>query len=298
MRTIALAQAARRRQLDVRFVTRTALAAELADEHGFETERTADEGRWIAELGPRDLVTLDGYDLDDELAEAIMRRGCRVGRVDDSRGGRHHAHVILNPSTAAADYDLPPDGVQLLGPRHALIREEFAAHRASPDLAPPRELRRLVITLGGADVAGLTLPIAQTVAERHPTIELVVLVGPAARVPADVPGEVVRAPTGVAALLATADAAIAAAGGTSWELAYLGVPAAFVATAENQQVVLESIRTHGVGLVLGDAAGALGRLPESVGALRSRETRRQLRSRALATVDGRGADRFVDALVG
>jgi UDP-2,4-diacetamido-2,4,6-trideoxy-beta-L-altropyranose hydrolase len=48
-----------------------------------------------------------------------------------------------------------------------------------------------------------------------------------------------------------ADLAISAAGSTTWELAFMGVPAALLVQADNQRCTVEYLHQHGIALNLG-----------------------------------------------
>jgi len=105
-------------------------------------------------------------------------------------------------------------------------------------------------------------------------------------------------PTDDMALLMTwADIAIAAAGNTSWELAFMGVPSVLVAVAPNQQPNLKALTGFGAALNGGVGpinAPALETALEQL--LNDVALRNTVRTAARATVDGRGSWRVVDVM--
>jgi RimJ/RimL family protein N-acetyltransferase len=100
------------------------------------------------------------------------------------------------------------------------------------------------------------------------------------------------------ALMADADIALAAAGSTSWELAFMGLPAIVVSVADNQDAVADSLVRHGSAVSLGRAADVDPGVARLVVAqlAADRSTRAEMAAAGRALVDGRGAQRVVRAM--
>jgi spore coat polysaccharide biosynthesis predicted glycosyltransferase SpsG len=172
-----------------------------------------------------------------------------------------------------------------------LVRREFLPYRRPRGAAAGT----LLVTLGGSDAGGFTETVLGAVAESvAPAFgRVVLLVGPAApEPPAGAGVEVVRDPADVAAVLDRADAAVSAAGSTTWELLCLGVPCALLEVAPNQRMLLATVERAGAALT----ARSVADLPTAAARLRDAGVRAALGERARATVDGRGAARVVDEL--
>jgi spore coat polysaccharide biosynthesis predicted glycosyltransferase SpsG len=106
-----------------------------------------------------------------------------------------------------------------------------------------------------------------------------------------------RSPPRVADVFDEADAAISAAGSTTWELLCMGVPTALVQVADNQAGVVRTARATGAALVIGTPSDAAATLPGALDELTDLDRQRSLSDAALRTVDGLGASRVVDALL-
>ena len=171
-----------------------------------------------------DWVSFDGYHLHPRLQEEVARAGHRLLVVDDHGAVGHYcADVIVdqNLGATAADYAArPPGSVVLLGPRYALLRREFGHDPPARSVASGKPLR-VLLTLGGSPDVALLAVIRRGVGEVRCAPE-VVEAGPGMPV-AD-----------MAALMASCDVAVSAAGSTCWELCAAGLPAALVVTAPNQ----------------------------------------------------------------
>ncbi len=254
-------------------------------------------------------LVLDGYQFDSAYQQAIRGVGGRLLVIDDlAHLGHYHADVLLNQNLGAErlDYTCDADTVMLLGCRYALLRPEFQRwtpfRRETPDTA-----RRLLVTLGGADPDNLTGTVIRALARLDlPHLEAKVMVGAAnlhlkalraqiGRNPPHIEIEILTDVSDVSELMAWADVALSAAGSTSWELAFMQLPALLLVLAENQEPIARGLSAAGAATSLGRAdrltAEAIAR---SLSALCRGLNRRARQSRAgLRLVDGRGAERVV-----
>lgn len=255
-------------------------------------------------------VVVDGYHFTDEFRDSLASHGLSICAVDDF-GDVQQAGLIVNQNLFAAPtmYDLQANKscVHLLGSRYTLLREEFtdASHRARQV-----SCRNILVTCGGTDPTNATEKILRGLAETQDrSLQVVAVVGAgnpnletlrelAEQLPISIQLEV-NTPR-MMQLMQQADLAIAAAGTTCWELAYMGVPVLALVTAENQVQVAESIEMHGIGSNL----GWIHELTETeirttVEHYRERPFLLHLMSRAgRDCVDGQGAERVAKLLLG
>jgi spore coat polysaccharide biosynthesis predicted glycosyltransferase SpsG len=300
MRSLAVAEIARERGIDVRYVMAgDDVAFDLVTRRRFSTIRIAapHDRTWLDALQPGDRVLIDGYPfLTDGVTSAARASGAVVAVVDDHDGGTVEADVVVNPTAVAPDRYVNAARV-CSGPSYALIRAEFAPYR---DRAPNVETGTLLLTFGGSDAGGITenvLEALETTGIRSAFPRVQLLVGPAATEPRPRPWfEVVRDPADVAATLAAAGAAISAAGSTTWELLFLGVPCALIEVAENQRLLASTAASTGGAIALGTPPAAIKAIGDALATLAHPTTRTRMRDAALAAVDGLGAARVVDAL--
>jgi RimJ/RimL family protein N-acetyltransferase len=99
-------------------------------------------------------------------------------------------------------------------------------------------------------------------------------------------------------VMSATDVALAAAGGTAWELAFMRVPMVLLVTAENQRAVAESLHRAGAAFAFGNyeeaAVEAVGR--QLCALLESPSLRAQASRAGRALVDGLGVERVLMAL--
>ena len=302
LRCVALAEEAVGRGIDVTFVVADdPLAVAVASRHGYDVMPVpSGDRRWLESVNPDDVVVFDGYGFDTADHAAARSVAARTGAIDDLGSGRLDVDVLVNPSEVPDADDGAADGtVVLTGPRHALVRRAFTAARDDRTGRHPAT-DRLLLAFGGTDAAGLA-PTAVDALAGHCPFEAVTLLRGPGSTPFSRPHDrldVVEDPPEVASVFAEADAAVAAAGTTTWELLCVGVPTALVTVAGNQRLVARTAIAAGAALDAGEAASLASTLPHVVEQLADPTEQARLAEAGKDLVDGRGAARVLDALLG
>ena len=225
-------------------------------------------GRWA-------WVVADHYRLDARWERTLRAAtGARMLAIDGQADRPHDADLLLDPagwpgSEARWDALLPPHCRRLIGPRHALLRNEFHAAQRLPAAADGERLR-IVIAFGGMDAPDATGRVLDALtAAPVPDLAIDAIVGAgcphiaahAARAAHDARIALHRQPPAVAALMRRAHLAVCAGGGTLIELCALQVPALVVTIAANQRAGTAALQRAGCALDLGPLerfdAGAL-----------------------------------------
>ncbi len=260
-----------------------------------------------------DWLILDHYAFDAAWEAAAPPPGARLMVIDDLADRPHIAHLLLdqNLGRRSADYDalLPPGAERLIGPRHALLRPAFAQARPAAlaaRAARGHRLARVLVTMGGVDLPDAT-GAALAALGRHPDLQATVVMGAHAPALAAVRAQAAALPTpatvlvntpDMAALMAEADLAIGAAGGTAWERCALGLPTLLAVLADNQAPAAAALHAAGAALSLGRAEDPAfpARLAQALEQAADPATLSALSAAAAAVTDGRGADRVAAAL--
>lgn len=281
MRCLTLAEALRARGAETRFICReqvghlipllrqraipvTALpgpakgAIPLGDEYAvwLGVTQAEDAGQTIEALdGERaDWLVVDHYGLDIEWEIRLRSHTERLMVIDDLANRPHDCDLLLDQNYSADGEDrytglVPGPCKRLVGPRYALLRPEYAGYRKT--LRPyDREVRRVLIFFGGTDpdnLTGTALAALSVPELRHLTVDLVV--GPnnphaeTLRRQAAERGGATLYPSqsSLSDLMARADLAIGAGGGTTWERLCLGLPTVLVTIADNQRPAAEAL---------------------------------------------------------
>jgi UDP-2,4-diacetamido-2,4,6-trideoxy-beta-L-altropyranose hydrolase len=263
---------------------------------------------------PTGWLAIDGPAFDPTYLDTLSSVARRILLIDDVAAlARYPVGLVLNQNAHAdrSRYPLGRGPEFLLGLRYVLLRREF---RAEPERRLiPAVARRLLVTFGGADPAGLSLRTIRALG-RLPSaiagdIEVRMLLGAANPAIDQIQAEAARSPVSVTLEasvsdmrepIAWADLAIVSGGTTVWELARLGCPAIVVETSPSEPYLVAGLAKVG----LFDRAGAADQLDDADLAARierrsrDRPWRDEMAALGPRLVDGQGALRVVEAVVG
>lgn len=258
-------------------------------------------------------IVLDGYKFGPEYQALMGSAGCPLLVVDDySHQSEYHADYILNQTVGMTPepYEGKTGGaVLLLGTDYALLRREFRQFDSSGRVYP-EEAKNVLVTMGGSDPDNFTLKVVEGLKamDRRDWAVSVVVGGSnphlnSLREAVASAGESFTLEYNVgdmSKLMCKADVAITAGGSTCWELARLGVPMIISVLVDNQRLIAQKLSDKGGALSLGEHAGIWpADIAEILGSLLSdRQRRMALGQRAADMIDGLGAQRVADLLMG
>lgn len=294
MRCVTLAHLLRNRDAEVEFISRPhpGHLCDHVERQGYRVRRLAaprptgappnDPSAWLgatvtedseqtrlalAEIGrPADWLVVDNYALDASWEAPLRAQARRIMVIDDLANRAHDCDLLLDQNfyrDQERRYDglVPARCETLLGPRYALLREEFIQARAR---AQPRSghVGKLLVFLGGADPENHTATVLRALLQAGPSeLGVDVVVGASNPHYAEVrelcdllPRAQLHRQTGnMAQLMLGADLAIGAGGATTWERCLLGLPSLTVVIAENQRRTTEDLSALGLVWYLGNA---------------------------------------------
>lgn len=286
-------------------------AAPRLSESGYDIETLdgADETRALINRWPGgcDLLVVDHYGRSAAFEREARPWARLVLAFDDSPNRQHDCDLLLDPAARPEERTYEPLSARgtrlLLGPQYALLRRSFIERREA-SLARHRtagKVRRMLVGLGATDPADLTSRVIESVATAVPGAAIDILLGKAAphldRVRSRIAGRpgmrLLLDPPDVADIMAAADLAVGAAGSTSFERAYLGLPGVSLVVASNQESIAGLLQERGAARVIdgrsGDPAPEIGR---ALRELAGDDARRRRMSEAGASIaDGQGAER-------
>jgi UDP-2,4-diacetamido-2,4,6-trideoxy-beta-L-altropyranose hydrolase len=283
MRCLTLADSLTTKGLEVLFISRELPGnlCDLVQEKGYKVYRlpykeslisgdtcweadAAETEKIIKENGGGDWLVVDHYYLDCRWERQLRQFIKKVMVIDDLADRPHDCDLLLDQNlykNLESRYDglLPKNCNKLLGPRYALLRQEFAEARNNPR-SRDGQVRRIFIFFGGCDVTNETAKALEAMRLlNRPEIALDVVVGVTNPHKADIKEICASMPNAsyhcqvgnMAELMSNADLAIGAGGTTTWERCFLGLPSLTIVLAENQREVTTSAATAGATLYLG-----------------------------------------------
>lgn len=258
-------------------------------------------------------IVVDGYHFDAGYQTAIKISGCKLLLVDDNGdSGHYYADLVLNQNPHASEnmYAEREAGTRLLlGTGYVLLRREFDEWRKW-QRGIPGVARKILVTMGGSDPDNVTaLALRALMRLQIDELEAIVVVG-AGNPHTDYlhklarecrgPVRLLLDPPNIPELMAWADMALIAAGGTLWELLSMGCSVLSYARNPVQERIVSQLQQEGIIVSLGNpeqsselqTASALTDLSNSP------ERRRRFCTLGRISIDGRGAMRVSKVLRG
>ncbi|MBD1912362.1 MULTISPECIES: hypothetical protein [unclassified Leptolyngbya] len=275
---------------------------------GVEDRETALDWRsLLAPPGTYAVLITDLMDLEDKDFQAARDEGYRLlVHLNDSASGRFSADMIVDEDSSKSTADLPAsfEKAALIGSPYRVIRESVRDLRPEQPWQDDR-LRCILVTLGGADPANLTLNFLQRLRPLldEADLEVTAIAGPAFHpnhryhlqnlAQKEPRIRLLNAPSSLAELIVEHDLTITLGGITSYEVMCLGRPCGAIAW-ENMAPYVEPLAAL-------DLLENLGAVEQAADTLRSRlmdpARLSALASKGWQTIDGQGGDRIVQQIL-
>lgn len=252
-------------------------------------------------------IVVDGYNFNTRYQQLIKNSGLHLLFIDDLCSADHYyADILLNQNIYASE-DLysnrEPYTSLLLGTRYVLLRKEFLKWQ-NWKREIPQTAQKLLVTLGGSDHENITQKVVDAIQQIKVNGLNVIIVAAHNSHYRELKSKVQRSKvtmqlkrniSNISDLMAWADVAVSAGGTSTWELAFMGLPALSIAIADNQCQVVEELSKAGIIVNLGwhqsitisGMANAISQL------LRNSETRARMSKCAQCLVDGKGVHRVL-----
>lgn len=253
-------------------------------------------------------IVVDGHHFSPSYQRRLASSEYRLMLVDDHGGAPSAADLILNQNLHARRslYARAPDSTLLLGTRHALLRPEFARwQKWQRTIASVGA--KVLITMGGSDPQDSAGKVLRALASLERRLRVVVVVGAHYRFGRRLRAQaqnsphrvrIIRETDRMAKLMAWADLGISTFGTTSWEMAFMGLPAVSLVVEAHQEPFARAMARHGalvkIDQHMPSSSPALGETVRQV--LLSSKLRLRMSRRGRALVDGRGSERVLKAM--
>jgi UDP-2,4-diacetamido-2,4,6-trideoxy-beta-L-altropyranose hydrolase len=239
-----------------------------------DAEQTNHYIRSLQSFDPVPWIVLDGYEFNAGFQRAIKLTGVRMLCVDDYGQAEHYyADYVLNQNLSAREEwfrNRETYTCLLLGTSYALLRQQFLAFRSWERAISPIA-RNILVTLGGSDPENVSAKIIEALFGLNVAVKVVIggsnphlqklraqVSSFNERLKISMAGagcqgtvELIVDTREMPEMMAWADVAIAAGGSTSWELAFMGLPAIVLVLADNQKDVARRLDEEGVSVNLG-----------------------------------------------
>ncbi|MBI4685900.1 MAG: UDP-2,4-diacetamido-2,4,6-trideoxy-beta-L-altropyranose hydrolase [Nitrospirae bacterium] len=259
-----------------------------------------------------DWLVVDHYAIDKKWEEQIRPFTNKIMVIDDLADRSHDCDLLLNqnifPDMEGRYKNLiPVYSKKLFGPKHALLRREFAEARKR---LKERNgiVKRILIFFGGIDKTNETEKALKALRIlNEPSIEIDVVVGKMNERKDTIRRYCESMPKtrfycqidNMAEMMASADMAICAGGIATWERCCVGLPSLVVTTADNQIEAIRILDKRSILRYLGENTKvSADYIAEDVRLLlKSRQLLTQYSRNSLMLVDGLGVRRCASEVV-
>lgn len=261
-----------------------------------------------AHIEEEDIVIIDSY-----LAPvSFYKRICEVTKttvcIDDNKRLVYPEGIVINGGIHARKLRYPKrrNVTYLLGTKYTPLRETFWD---IPERKINKEIKSILITLGGSDIRNTTPKILKFLQDKTPQIHKRVIIGNGANNIEDIKKirgkhiltKLIFLPDArqIAFVMRTSDVAISAGGQTLYELARIGVPTIGICLTDNQEGNLEGWQKSGFIDYIGwyNDSSLMTRFEQSLRGLVSYEERIKRSKIGRSLVDGNGAHKIIRALI-
>jgi len=284
---------------------------ELTHAHWLDCSQAQDAKACITALSDRawDWLIVDHYALDSRWESRLRQSARKILAIDDIADRRHDCDMLLDQNFYA-DMNtryagkVPDHCRLLLGPRYALLREEFRQLREQVE-SRKGPVHRILVFFGGVDADNYTGRAIQALTDRGVAdMHVDVVIGAQHPCREAIEAACLRdhftchvQTNRMAELMAAADLSIGAGGGATWERCCLGLPTIAIGTAENQRRQVADAAAEGLVYAPDLKHEFDSVIGNHIRSLIENSCLRQLISRnAMQAVDGRGVLRVVASM--
>lgn len=231
-------------------------------------ERDATETiAFTKKMGKVDRLVVDSYAIDEQWENLVRPYTNEIFVIDDLANRKHDCDILLDQNFYLNKDEryiglVPEHCKLLLGPEHALLREEF--YQAKEKMKPrDGKLHNILVFYGGADATDETTKAIEALSQLKlngelANVKVIIVVGgnnPRKDIIAALCHEKgfedLYQVNNMAELMAEADLMLGAGGTTTWERCFLSLPAIVTAVAENQFHICDDCATAGIIYYLG-----------------------------------------------
>lgn len=256
-------------------------------------------------------VVVDGYNFDDQYQSCLVQSGLNVLFIDDNVHCRHYsAQLVLNQNSHAVEdmyISREPYTRLLLGSLYVMLRREFAPWR-NYKRETPAIARNVLITMGGSDPNDLSSRVIRALSQVAEDLDVTVAIGGSnphrqsiERAASQLRGRLrlIENPSDLPALMAWAELAVVAGGGTLWELMYMGCPILSYSRNPEQKAIISLLSEKGALLHVGDAADVDAHKLVSAlkSVMKSPCCRASMARRGQDRIDSKGSERVCERLL-
>lgn len=206
-----------------------------------------------------DMLILDTYDVNEDMFSTLRKKYNKLMYIDDLKTlSFYDCDILLNRNFGAEtiSYSAPPECKILLGTNYSLLRNEF---RTAPFPKIRQNIKEILITMGGTDPHNTSIKVLSILKSFPYNFHIAVGSGfsnnnkrELKKLSDKYANITIHLNPQMANLMCQCDIAITACGGTTHELASLGIPQIGISIASNQEYNLKFGEYNGLFVYAGN----------------------------------------------
>lgn len=243
MRTLTIAKELKKKGILVEYITDRSdkNAVKLVKDGGFNIIHVANILDYLLSFKSLiyDLAIIDDYNIEEHDINKFYNIAGKIVYIDDLvKFKEYNMDLLINTSIEALNVEYKGKTKKLLGPKYALLRDEFKQIKYK---LPKPNVERIMITLGGGDENNFTKYILDLLLNNYNDIEYEVVLGNSYKYKdfmiqnyKDKNINFHINTNNMAEIMLNCDLAISAGGNTLYELCACGTPTIAAIIADNQ----------------------------------------------------------------
>lgn len=243
MRTLTIAKELKKKGILVEYITDRSdkNAVKLVKDGGFNIIHVANILDYLLSFKSLiyDLAIIDDYNIEEHDINKFYNIAGKIVYIDDLvKFKEYNMDLLINTSIEALNVEYKGKTKKLLGPKYALLRDEFKQIKYK---LPKPNVERIMITLGGGDENNFTKYILDMLLNNYNDIEYEVVLGNSYKYKdfmiqnyKDKNINFHINTNNMAEIMLNCDLAISAGGNTLYELCACGTPTIAAIIADNQ----------------------------------------------------------------
>ncbi len=243
MRTLTIAKELKKKGILVEYITDRSdkNAVKLVKDGGFNIIHVANILDYLLSFKSLiyDLAIIDDYNIEEHDINKFYNIAGKIVYIDDLvKFKEYNMDLLINTSIEALNIEYKGKTKKLLGPKYALLRDEFKQIKYK---LPKPNVERIMITLGGGDENNFTKYILDLLLNNYNDIEYEVVLGNSYKYKdfmiqnyKDKNINFHINTNNMAEIMLNCDLAISAGGNTLYELCACGTPTIAAIIADNQ----------------------------------------------------------------
>lgn len=311
MRTLTLAKELKKREIYVEYIIDNSdnSIIKLLQNNGFYVIVVEDILNYLSshQKPKYDLAIVDDHSINENGINKFYNIAKKIVYIDDlAKFSEYNMDILVNSSIEALSIDYKGCAKKLLGPKYAILRDEF---RNKKYKVPKPNVEKVMITLGGGDEYNITKDILDSLLDNYYDIEYNVILGNS-YIYKDFMLENYKYNNvkfymnvkNMKNLMINNDLAISAGGNTLYELCACGIPTIAIIIADNQRKFVQVIhRKTGIDYI--DLEGKNFKFKKEnfldifERNIKNYKYREKISKQMFHLVDGNGCIRIVDEIM-